>query len=360
LSRARSRVVALAAGLLAASALAAGALVAGSLVTGCYGPNPKDGAFKCDGADGYLCPQGLLCDRTTNLCVHTLSVPDMAIGSLTGGTDGGLVVAPTCDVHVRAGGFKNPAPLAVSTAGDDNFVSVSGDGKSLLFSANGTPTLAAIDPNNPRTVSGAQAVTLTGPAGLVFLGGAFDKNGTIWVAGLSNANNTSLIYKGTLAGTTLTLDAMTHQPGSSCMGGFIASPIFVSFDPAAELIVQGPLAGCRVAPTTMVASGVLDRNFGAFAAAVNNGMTLGGPGLTPSGLTLLTASQGAGGRVYFATRATLDTQFDNPNLIDMGAFGTGSTRDVQMVVHPSCKVVYLVTQRAGGAGGTDIWVADIP
>jgi hypothetical protein len=324
---------------------------------GCFNPSPQDGAFKCDSADGYLCPTGLTCNMQKGLCERAVS-NDMALGALNGG-DGGVLgpSVPICDQKVRAGHFAKPTLLAISTAGDDAHLSVSSDGTKLIFSANGTPTLATIGAD-PHSVTGAQALTLSGaPAGLVFLGGAFAKDGSFWLSGLTTAaaTTTAQLYASTLAGSTLTV-GMAHAPATHCPGFPLSDPVFVSFDPTAELLAAGPLASCTLPP--YVVSGAVDRDFGAFIAAIAT-PGLGAPSLTPSGLTLLTTTLGKGAVVHVATRAALDTQFSGDDLLPQGtALGTG-TRDVQLVVHPSCSVAYLVSQRAGGSGGLDLWTLDI-
>jgi hypothetical protein len=327
-----------------------------AFTAGCFNPNPKDGAFKCDSANGYLCPTGLRCNLQNGLCVHDL-VNDMALGSVGGGGDSGASASlPACDVLVRAGHFANPKLLAVSTAADDAHVAVSSDGTKLVFAAGATPTIATIG-SDPHQVSGAQALTvMSAPAGFTFLGGAFGKDGSFWLSGLTTgATTTSQLYATTLAGSTLTI-GMAHAPTSHCAGFPLAEPVFVGFDPTAELIASGPLAGCNRA--SYVIAGAVDRDFGSFTAAVG-APGFGGPSLTPSGLTLVTSTLGAGATLHFATRGATDTQFNGADLLPQGsALGTG-TRDVQLVVHPSCGVAYLVSQRSGGAGGLDLWSLDI-
>jgi hypothetical protein len=329
---------------------------------GCFNPNPSDGAFKCDAADSYLCPTGLQCDRQRGLCVHVVA-NDMALGPLGRG-DGGSAPSrvPLCDQEVRAGHFANPQLLGISTAGDDAFISVSSDGTQLLFastvSGNLVPTIATIG-SDPHSVTGAKQLSVAGaPAGLSFLGGAFGKDGSLWIAGgQSGANPTSQLYVGTIAGSTLTL-GMAHTPLVRCVtaSGFFAHPTFVSFDPKGELLADAPLNGCS--QLTYVVDGALDRDIGTFTAAIAT-PTMGAPTVTPSGLTLLAATLGAGGQIRVATRADTTTQFNGNDLLPQGkALGTG-VRDQQLLVHPNCTVAYLVSQRSGGPGGLDLWTLDI-
>jgi hypothetical protein len=337
--------------------LALPSLLVLAVAAGCYNPSPKDGAFKCDSADGYLCPAGLRCDVQRGLCVHELG-GDMALAAIGGGGDGGAGISlPACDVRVRAGHFANPKLLALSTSGDDAHLALNSDGSKLVFSANGTPTLASIG-SDPHDVSGAQALTVaSAPAGFVFLGGAFGKDGSFWLSGLTTAGamTTTQLYAATLAGSTLTV-GMAHAPASHCAGFPLADPVFVGFDPGGELLAAGPLASCTL--PSYVVSGALDHDFGTFVAAVG-APGFGAPSLTPSGLTLLTGTLGAGGTLHFATRGATNTQFNGADLVPQGsALGTG-TRDVQLVVHPGCSVAYLVSQRPGGAGGLDLWSLDI-
>jgi hypothetical protein len=332
-------------------------LLAILLAAGCFNPNPQDGAFKCNSANSYLCPTGLSCNMQKGLCVHAVS-NDMALGALGGGGDGSATASvPACDARVRAGHFANPTLLAISTAGDDGHVAVSSDGTKLIFSANGTPTIATIG-SDAHSVSGAQALTVSGgPNGLTFVGGAFGKDGSFWLAGLTTTGptTTSQLYATTLSGSTLTV-GMAHAPASHCPGFPLGDPVFVGFDPAGELLAAGPLAGCTT--PTYVVSGAIDHDFGTFVAAVG-APGFGAPSVTPSGLTLLTATLGAGATIHVSTRAATNTQFSGSDLLPQGgALGTG-TRDVQLVLHPACSVAYLVSQRPGGSGGLDLWTLDI-
>jgi hypothetical protein len=146
----------------------------------------------------------------------------------------------------------------------------------------------------------------------------------------------------------------------------LASPLFAAADETAELFVVGPLAGCSGA--SYLAAGALDRHLGAFAAVVPVTPAAGpaagpaampgwrAPSLAPGDRTIIFSTASAPASLFFATRGAVDTQFAAAQPLTLAV---GNADDRQLAVDATCKVAYLVSQRPGGSGGYDLYVADV-
>jgi hypothetical protein len=183
-------------------------------------------------------------------------------------------------------------------------------------------------------------------------GGVLAIDGTYWLAG-TNAGFTRLYSAATTTPTALTLDAPV-LPSASCA---FSDPYFDGLDATKDLYVAFPLAGC--AQTSLIAVGKRGLSMGAFYAAFTTQVAVEGPTLTPGGLTLLAATLGPAGRLQFGVRSAPDMQFSEIVPLPTAAFGAVSVRERQLVVRNDCAVAYLVAERAGGLGGTDLWKVDV-
>lgn len=330
------------------------------VAAGCYSPSPKDGSFTCDADHGFLCPSGLLCDRTAGLCVHALSM-DLGAPDLISPYDLTPVpVAPTCDTLVQAGAFANLTNLgAVNGAGDEHSLTVNADDSRAYFvDGAGALQTSAL---SGKSAAAPQAVTVTGTGSSVpdtFFGGTLASDGKYWFLGApSTGQNAGVIslFAATINSATALAIASSHAPSAM---GQLSDPVFAKNDSGSELYVAFPLGG---ASGSMIAQGNVDKNIGAFFGAVAE-KNVGAPTLTPSGNTLLLSTAGASGRLEFATRASMNDQWHGPSPLPLsqpGSIGLPAHRDVQALVSSDCKTLFLVADRAGGHGGLDLWAADI-
>ena len=322
----------------------------GLIAQACFSPDVKDGAFKCVAAEGFVCPEGLVCDQLAGLCVHALP-PDL------GATDGPAVIdstAPgprTCDQRVQAGAFSNLANLgAVNTAGDERSLALTSDGKRILY-VDGTGALmtAALSADG-RSAQAPQAVTLT-PAAATFNGGSFAGDGSLWFSG--TVGGTTAVYQGTRTSDTAFAVGSPHNPMAACAFTDVA---LTDYDAKKDLYLSYPLAGCGKAP--MIAQGLVDKLMGAFVGAVA-ATGFRSPSVVPGHLTLLMASTDPGARLWYANRATDDVTWGGPTRLPLGSIGEPAVADAEGVVDAACSHLYLVANRDGTKGGLDLWVADI-
>jgi len=335
-----------------------GGVVTASLAAGlvaCYGPNPADGAFTCTADNGYLCPDGLTCDRAAMLCVKKIA-PDLGGGDALPHFDGTpFNTARTCEQRVQQGAFSNLVRLGgLSTAADEASIALTSG--HILWLSNGTPMTATI---SGKTAGAPSAVTITGtPAVTTFTGGSFAKDGSYWFGGNAGPSTPTYLYKAT--GTLPSLTA-TAQPQPVATGCPFFDPTFTESDPAQELYISYPLAGCNMPQgrSISVDQGVLGKNLGTFYIAFP-AYGFRSPFVMPGGTTMIVASDGAGAQLFYSTRMSsgTDAAWTAPQPIPMGAIGAG-TRDVQAVVSADCATIYIASERAGGAGGLDLYAADI-
>jgi hypothetical protein len=325
--------------------------LAALLVAGCYDPNPQDGAFRCSVDAGSVCPDGLTCEASTGLCVRFHPHDDM----------GGLALGPrfdlsgglgpnSCDDRVRVAGFSNLTNLAeANTADDETAIALTLDGKRLYFLSAGKLTTVEV---NGKSATNRADVTLNNAPATLY-GGSFASDGNYWLAGNSGNGGAQLVPAKVTSATVLDVSATAHQPMTLCP---FTGPAFVDGDATKELYVSYPLAGCGMAP--MIAVGTVDKNMGAFVGVVA-ATNLRAPSLVPGGLTLIASSGDTHPRLFFAERPSKDVQWSGPTPLPLGTIGLPSGGDVQAVVDATCSTLYLVADRAGGKGGTDLWAADI-
>jgi len=74
---------------------------------------------------------------------------------------------------------------------------------------------------------------------------------------------------------------------------------------------------------------------------------------------MLLGSTGPAPRLFYAERPSTDALWTGPLNLPLAAVGGAGARDVQAVVSPDCKTLYLSSERPGGKGGLDLWAADI-
>jgi hypothetical protein len=263
----------------------------------CYAPSPVDGAFRCLADLGGLCPMGLQCDPSSGLCVHRVPPADLATVALDlpPPPDAG---PPGCDERVRAGRFANAVNLsALNSSGNEGHVALSADGTHLYF--------------------------------------------------LSDRGGSAALYTAPLAGAT-SAQAVTLAPGSApaytALGGVEAA--------AAQRVELDAACGA-----SDVLLGAVDRPLGAFSVALASS-GWGSPSLLPGGRTLVVASLPRPSQLAYAVRAAGDVNFGGPTPLPLDVLG-GNGSDEQLVVTPDCSRAIVVSSRAGGAGGTDLWSLDI-
>jgi hypothetical protein len=326
-------------------------LVAALAAPGCYAPHPADGAFRCAVDLGRLCPTGLSCDVASGLCVRPSTAIDMGYGSVDFSADAGLPLVPqSCDDRVRAGALSGLTNLtAANSAQAESALALSGDGKRMYFLRAGALYTATIDPASPKAVGAVTPVTVAGFDSLN--GGTVATDGSYWFSGTKG--NVTRLYSGTLSAGALTVSATSHAPQGMCV---FSGPVFLGGDPTSELYLAYPLAGCSQ-PASYVAVGLTDRNIGAFVSAL---MLPGyrAPSLLTGGRTLLVSTSDTR-RLAWAERPDANAQWTGPHALPLDGLGVPSGGDDQAVVSPDCKTLYLVADRAGGLGGTDLWAADI-
>ncbi len=317
----------------------------------CYRPEPVDGAFTCSPDLGGLCPNGFTCNAH-GLCVHP-TAREMGGAPLDLAGDQASVQHPrTCDDVIQAGQFSNLTPLAaVNTAADETHLALdeSAGTRRLLFQRGNQIFAAVVAGNDPKSVAAPQAVTLTG-APTTILGGSFTTDGKLWFAGTTGG--TTSLYSAAPNGATGFTVSAPRAPQGTCP---FSDPFFMQGDSTFQLYVTYALAGCGGAP--YVARGALDRNLGAFFSALPE-PSWGTPTMSPTGLLLIVAGQSTDKHLYAAARSDFQFQFVNAGRVPMGAIGEG-IEDRQMVVSADCRTAYLVSVRSGGAGGADLYAADI-
>jgi hypothetical protein len=321
---------------------------------GCYSPSPQDRGFKCDPSQGSICPEGLYCDPVLGLCVAQLVNHDMGLGDLHRSFDLNIAPGPrSCDDRVAAGAFSGVTNLGdANSPGDETSISVTSDGTRIYFMSDSTLMTAAL--TSAKAAGAASPVTITGGPAIV-QGGAVAKDGTFWFAGSDTAsgpNTNTQLYTGHFVDPThLTVDG-AHLPQGKCP---FTDPALLDGDPAKELYVSYPLAGCTEPVGPYIAQGLVDKQIGAFIGALA-APGFRAPSLLPGGLTMLFSSVGAGARLSYAQRPSQDALWTGPTTLPgLGA----SVRDVQAVVSADCSVLWVVSERAGGHGGLDLWAADI-
>jgi hypothetical protein len=328
------------------------------VLAGCYRPDPQDGSFRCSPDLGSLCPDGLICS-SAGLCVRSLG-QDLSGSALDLAADQGGPVGPrSCEERVRSGAFANLVPLMpANTAADEEHLALdpTGTAPRLLFQRGSSLFSAAIMTTDPKTIATPQAVTLlmaptTMPPPPVIHGGSFTIDGKLWFAG-TVAGTTSL-YAGTPSGATgFTVAAPRAPTATTCA---FSDPVFLQGDATFQLYAAYALAGCGGA--SYVVRGAADRNLGAFYSALpDSGWSA--PSLTSSGLLLLVSSTIGGRHLYAAERSDLQYQFTTAGRVPMGAIGE-PIEDRQAVVSNDCRTIYFSSVRAGGAGGADLYAADI-
>jgi hypothetical protein len=318
----------------------------------CYRPEPAPGSFRCSPDLGGLCPSGLLCSHE-GVCVRA---GDIDMGSLPldlAGDQSALPFARTCDDQLQAGAFTNLTPLsAANTPADEEHLALdpSTTAPRLLFQRGNQLFAAAISTSDPKSISAPQVVTLTGgPATLN--GGSFGSDGTLWLSG-TDVGGTGL-YAGTSTGlASFTMNGPQAPISATCAFSdpfvqhhFGISPMYAAF----------PLAGCSGA--SYVVSGAVGRNLAAFYSALPDS-SWAAPSLSPSTLTLLVSSTGADRHLYAAPRSDPQYQFGGTSRVYMPALGE-ATEDRQAVVSADCHTIYFSSVRSGGAGGADLYAADI-
>jgi hypothetical protein len=335
-----------------ASVVAAFALVAGIVVVSCYRPEPSDGSFKCSLDLGGLCPGGFICSPA-GLCVQT-SVHDMGGAPLDlAGDQASAPVVRSCDDKIVAGAFSNFTALtALNTSADEEHLALdpSKTAPRLVFVRGNQVYAAAISTSDPKSVSAPQAVTVTGGPTTI-TGVNITKDGVLWLSG-TTASMTGLY--GAIASDTTTYAAAAPRAPIAA-GCAYSDPFFMQGDSTLELYAAFPLAGCSGA--SYIVRGGLDINAGAFYSALGQS-GWAAPTMTGSGLLLLVSSTGTDRHLWAATRSSLQYQFGSPSPIDMSSVGAGM-EDRQALVNADCTTIYFSSVRTGGAGGADLYAADI-
>jgi len=320
------------------------ALMLALVFPSCYRPAPQSGGFRCTFEEDYSCPTGLRCDQSLGLCVKTIVVDDM--GPQPRGLDlGPEVVVPTCDDHVRKGGFSNLTNLgAVNTAGEETGLTVTAD-KSRLYFVDVTGALRTSTLTSRKAAAASAVVTLTPTQNAI--GSPVAVGADVWFPALLGTD--TALFRATGSGTTFTVSP-AHQPIAPCP---FEAPFFVDGDVTKDLYLGFPLGGCS--KKALISVGSADKEIGAFYAALPD-RDLHNPTLTPGGLTLIFSSQN---RLWYSDRPDTSTQFRSPFPLPLSSLGAASTREISAQISPDCTTLYLVLDRAGGQGGADFWAADI-
>ena len=326
-------------------------------MTACNGSPGSDAGTSCGSDGGQVCGPGFVCDEPSGVCVAAPGDRDMTLregDSLL--IDGGST--PTCDERLRAGAFPSSALLAsASSSAEESSLSLSADGTRLYFASdrNGPRELfsASVDPTSPLASSPASLVTLS-DAAVVTAGGALTKDGAYWLAGTKTG--VTRLYRSTQNGgpLSLTLEAPVEPVATSCA---FSDPFFELGDALGDLYLSYPLSGC--AGQSIIATGRAGRQLGAFygSMATTEGHRL--PTLSPSALTLISSTVAAPARLDYAVRPSRTLQFSGPTALPLSALGSTIVSAHQLVVRADCRVAYLVAERSGGLGGTDLWALEI-
>jgi hypothetical protein len=342
--------------------LRAAGLFTALVFAGCFSPDIKDGAYTCIEAEGFLCPEGLSClrakpDDKMGTCVAHAPA-DMAVYDATVTFD--FTQQPqmrTCDERVRQGAFSNLTNLgAVNSAGDEHSLALSFDGKQIYFLDGAGVLQTSTLSSDGKSAPAPTPVTLGGTPPATFTGGSFASDGSLWFTGANG--NISALYQATKVSATMFTVGAAQFPSASPAAAncLLSDAALTDGDSKKDLYVSWPLAGCSAQP--MIAQGQVGKYIGAFVGAVSaQGFHV--PSVVAGGQTMLMASIGADSRLWYAERPTLDVTWSGPTELPLGAIGQPSGRDAQGVVNQSCSILYLVSQRAGGKGGLDLWAADI-
>ncbi|HZS35306.1 MAG TPA: hypothetical protein VFF06_00690 [Polyangia bacterium] len=329
-------------------------------LAGCYEPTPADKGFKCTGDNDYLCPDGLSCDRVAGLCVSRL--PDMQLipSDLGFMVDASGPVAPrSCDERVTHGAFSGLAPLtSLNTAADELSISISADGSRIFYQSSGAIMTATLSGKS----AGAPTVVNIAGAPAAFRGGSVNADGSYWFAGDDGAGGPTSLFqaKGTLPNLTATAQALPTTATQQSMCAF-HDPVFRDGSSANDLYIAYALGGCGTPP--YIAQGASGKQLGAFFAAFPTaGFRF--PSLLSGGLTMIVGGNAPTRRLFYATRpgtdqTMTDTTWVGPTALPLGGIADSASQDWQAVVSPDCSKLYLVSVRAGGVGGADLYVADI-
>jgi hypothetical protein len=333
------------------------ALTAGSLAVGlvaCFNPNPADGAFTCTADNDFLCPEGLACNKSTGLCVKTVNNDGGARDALPS-FDGTPFVGPrTCEQRVQQGAFSGLVPLStLNTAGDEHSIAISGS-QIYYQTTGGVLMTATVDKKSAGTPT---AVTLTNFTGVGELhGGSFTNDGSYWFAG-SITGTTSLYQGHKVSATSFTVDLTNDKHSPSVTDCTFLEPMLGDGIASGELYLSYQLnsGGVCDASKNFIVQGFADKNMGTFFGAFN-GLGYRAPFLV-SDTTMLIGTTAASPSLYYTTRASADVQWTTALPLPMGSIG--AAKDQQAVVSSDCSTLYLVSNRSGGAGGLDLWAADI-
>jgi hypothetical protein len=324
-----------------------------ALGQGCYRPQPADSAFTCSPDLGGLCPAGLVCSPQ-GFCVQTITHDGGATALDLSGDQATVPHLRSCDERVQAGAFSNLTPLSpANTAADEEHIALdpSMTAPRLFFQRGNSLFCASISTSDPKSISAPVSVTLTGgPANLH--GGSFTTDGKFWFSG-SDSTGAGL-YAGTPSGSATFTVAAARQPIST--GCPYSDPWFMQGDSTFQLYAGFPLAGCS--GDSYVVRGALDRNAGAFYSALpESGWAA--PSMTSSGLLLIVSSTIGGRHLYAASRTDFQYLFASAGRIDLSGSIGEAIEDRQAVVSSDCKTIYFSSVRTGGAGGADLYAADI-
>lgn len=326
-----------------------GLSVLGLLATGgCYQPRPSDGSFSCSPDFGNACPSGYTCKAM--LCVKP-GESDLGNSSLDLASDADLAVGPrTCDQRLQQGAFSNLTELKnLDTAADESHLAFDDKDKRLLFQRGNTLFGASLS-GGLRSPGTPVALTVTGGP-TTLMGGSVTIDGSYWFSG-TTAGVTSL-YKGTPTGATgFTAVAQTRPTTTGCA---FSDPTFEQGLATGGLFASYALAGCN--GDSYVVHGANGLESGTFYSAFSDSGYIS-PSLSPSSLTIFASSVKGAPRLYVSGRSDLVYQFGSTGTLPLAGIGAG-TEDRQMIVSTDCSTVYLVSVRAGGTGGADIYAADV-
>jgi hypothetical protein len=335
-----------------ASLVGAGVVAAAALAVACYNPSIRDGAFQCTQDEGFLCPTGLTCDRSTGLCVQHLST-DAGVGDALPRFDFSGPPAPrSCDERVIAGAFSHLTTVHLD-ANIGHSLALSPDGAQLYwYDGAGTFTTAAVG-SDKKTIGAPAAVALSG-APTTINGGSFAADGSYWFAGFLSPSWS--LYQATRTNATTFTVGAAHLPTSGCA---FQDPAFgAKVGSTSELYVSAPLgvSGCGTAADDFIAQGTADKQMGAFYGAFP-GRGYSSPFVLPGGSTLLAAAtQNGTSRLVYTTRASTDVQWASTSALPLGGADTTSPNDLAAVVSPDCSTFYFIGKRPQGTG---IFAADI-
>ena len=335
-----------------------GALAAGSFAVGlvaCFNPNPADGAFTCTADNDFLCPEGLACNRATGLCVKTVNNDGGGRDALPN-FDGTPFVGPrTCAERVQQGAFSGLVPMTtLNTGADERSIALSPDGSQIYYQTTGGLMTATL---NKKSAGAPSLVTLTNFTGVGELhGGSFTSDGSYWFAG--SIGGTTSLYQGHKVSTTsFTVDLTNDKHSPSVTDCAFLEPTFLGQMANSELYLSYQLnsGGVCDSAKNFIVQGGADKNMGTFYGAFN-GLGYRAPFLV-SDTTMVMGTTSASPSLYYTTRASSDVQWTTAVPVPMGSIG--AAKDLQAVVSNDCSVLYLVSNRAGGTGGLDLWAADI-